>query len=64
MKLRTKVLLVLFILFLWVFYRSGTLERKDTVIPSDVPGVPDRGSVEYRLDWGRFNGYVRSFIPR
>jgi hypothetical protein len=64
MQLRTKILFILFILFLWVFYRSGTLERKDTVIPSNVPGVPDRGSVEYRLNWGNFSGYVRSLIPR
>lgn len=64
MQLRTKILLVLFILFLWVFHRSGTLQRKDTVILSNVPGVPDKSSVEYRLDWGRFNGYIRSFIPR
>ncbi len=64
MQLRTKIFLILFVLFVWVFCRSGTLQRKDTVIPSDVPGVPGKSSVEYRLDWGRFNGYVRSFIPR
>ena len=64
MRPRVKIFLILFILFLWAFYRSGALVRKDTVIPSDVPGVPDKGSVEYRLDWGRFNGYVCSFIPR
>ena len=64
MRPRAKIFLILFILFLWAFFRSGTLERIETKIPSDVPGVPDKKSVEYRLDWGNFSGYVRSFIPR
>lgn len=63
MGLRTKIILILVILFLWVFYRSGTLERIETKTPSEVPGVSDRVQVEYRLNWGKFNAYVRGFIP-
>jgi hypothetical protein len=64
MRINAKFLLLLLALFLWVFYRSGTLERGETRIPSEVPGVPDRVTVEYRVNWSRFNGYVRGFIPR
>lgn len=64
MSVRTKILMVLLILFLWAFYRSGTLERSEAKRTSDVPGVPEKVSVEYRLNWNRFNGYVHSFIPR
>lgn len=63
MKMRTMIVLILIILFGWVFWRSGTLERQQTVIPSDVPGAPDKGSVQYRLNWGNFSGYLRGLIP-
>ncbi len=64
MKPRTKLFLVAVILFLWAFWRSGALYRTETVISSDVPGVPDKHSVQYRLDWGKFRGYLRGLIPR
>ncbi|HOE26914.1 MAG: hypothetical protein IT574_11470 [Candidatus Aureabacteria bacterium] len=64
MKMRTMLVLILLILFLWVFHQSGTLERIETRTPSDVPGAPDRVQVEHRLNWGKFNAYVRGFIPR
>lgn len=63
MRLRTIILVVL-ALFCWVFYKSGALVRKETVIQSDVPGAPDKGSVQYTLDWGKFSGYLSSFRPR
>ncbi len=64
MKPRAKLFLVAVILFLWAFWRSGALDRRETVISSDVPGVPDKYSVQYRLDWGKFRGYLRGLIPR
>ncbi len=64
MGIRMKIVLILVILFLWAFHRSGTLDRIETRTPSEVPGAPDRVQVEHRLNWGRFNAYVRSFIAR
>lgn len=64
MRRPTRIILLLLVIFLWVFYRSGALERTETRVASDVPGVPDKVSVEYRVDWTRFTGYVRGFLPR
>ena len=59
-----KLFLIVLALFLWAAYRSGAVEKVETAKVSEVPGVPNKVSVEYRWNRERFVTYVRSFIPR
>jgi hypothetical protein len=57
-------LLLLFALFAYAVYKSGTIEKVEYRKISDVPGVPDRSSVEYQFHWDRLSYYIKSFLPR
>lgn len=57
-------ILILLALFVYAVYKSGAIEKYEYRKPSQVPGVPDRTSVEYRWNKGKFARYIKSLLPR
>jgi len=56
--------LLLLGLLAFMIHKSGTIEKVERRVPSDVPGVPERTAVQYQFHWDRLARYAKSFLPR